>query len=164
LAARAAQSGRARRFKKFDTFLNLRRKLPLSKADRETGKTRLAFEAGEFPYRMRIGEKFYLRQTAPLQVEPLTAQNAAKEIGQGIVVRFEGCDATGQSSAVSASWVLSIGPDRSLISMSLDIGGKPKRTGLIPPPLARDKIRRRADWPRGTCCSLAARLESAQGL
>jgi len=61
---------------------------------------RHAFETGEFPYRTRLSEKFYLRHMEPLQVELLKAQNWVKETGQRIVVLFEGRDAAGKGGTI----------------------------------------------------------------
>ena len=61
---------------------------------------RHAFESGEFPYKTRLSEKFYLRHMEPLQVELLKAQNWVKETGQRIVVLFEGRDAAGKGGTI----------------------------------------------------------------
>jgi len=68
------------------------------RADAET--IRHAFETGEFPYRSRLSEKFYLQHMAPLQVELLKAQSWVKETGQRIVVLFEGRDAAGKGGTI----------------------------------------------------------------
>ena len=68
------------------------------RADSET--IRHAFETGEFPYRSRLSEKFYLQHMQPLQVELLKAQNWVKETGQRIVVLFEGRDAAGKGGTI----------------------------------------------------------------
>ncbi len=69
-----------------------------TRADSET--IRHAFETGEFPYRSRLSEKFYLQHMQPLQVELLKAQNWVKETGQRIVVLFEGRDAAGKGGTI----------------------------------------------------------------
>jgi polyphosphate kinase 2 len=68
------------------------------RADSET--IRHAFETGEFPYRSRLSEKFYLQHMQALQVELLKAQNWVKETGQRIVVLFEGRDAAGKGGTI----------------------------------------------------------------
>ena len=68
------------------------------RADSET--IRHAFETGEFPYRSRLSEKFYLQHMQQLQVELLKAQNWVKETGQRIVVLFEGRDAAGKGGTI----------------------------------------------------------------
>jgi polyphosphate kinase 2 len=68
------------------------------RADSET--IRHAFESGEFPYRSRLSEKFYLLHMQPLQVELLKAQSWVKETGQRIVVLFEGRDAAGKGGTI----------------------------------------------------------------
>jgi polyphosphate kinase 2 len=68
------------------------------RADSET--IRRAFETGEFPYRTRLSEKFYLEHMLPLQVELLKAQNWIKETGQRVVVLFEGRDAAGKGGTI----------------------------------------------------------------
>jgi polyphosphate kinase 2 len=68
------------------------------RADSET--IRHAFESGEFPYRSRLSEKFYLQHMQALQVELLKAQSWVKESGQRIVVLFEGRDAAGKGGTI----------------------------------------------------------------
>ena len=68
------------------------------RADSET--IRHAFETGEFPYRSRLSEKFYLLHMQALQVELLKAQSWVKETGQRIVVLFEGRDAAGKGGTI----------------------------------------------------------------
>jgi polyphosphate kinase 2 len=61
---------------------------------------RHAFETGEFPYRSRLGTKFYEQQMAELQVELLKLQNWVKETGERIIVLFEGRDAAGKGGTI----------------------------------------------------------------
>ncbi len=68
------------------------------RADSET--IRHAFETGEFPYRSRLSERFYLQHMQALQVELLKAQSWVKETGQRIVVLFEGRDAAGKGGTI----------------------------------------------------------------
>jgi len=54
---------------------------------------RLAFENGEYPYKVKLGRKTYEEQKALLQAELLKVQHWAQETGQKFVLLFEGRDA-----------------------------------------------------------------------
>ncbi len=84
-SARAAEAGAARR---------------LADIRRDRDSIRRFFETGEYPYKQKIGRKFYQRQKKELQIELLKVQEWVKANGRRIVILFEGRDAAGKGGTI----------------------------------------------------------------
>lgn len=60
----------------------------------------LNYNAGSYPYKVRMRRDAYERQKAQLQVELLKAQAWVKEAGEKVVILFEGRDAAGKGGTI----------------------------------------------------------------
>jgi polyphosphate kinase 2 len=69
-------------------------------ADAAASPLQVAFEAGEYPYAVKLGRRRYERQKALLQAELLKVQLWAQETGQKFVLIFEGRDAAGKGGTI----------------------------------------------------------------
>ncbi len=67
---------------------------------RDPDAIRRAFETGEYPYQTRMPSKDYEANMLELQVELLKAQRWIKEVGERIVMMFEGRDAAGKGGTI----------------------------------------------------------------
>ena len=67
---------------------------------RDRDSIRRFFETGEYPYKQKIGRKFYERQKRELQIEMLKVQEWVKATGRKIVILFEGRDAAGKGGTI----------------------------------------------------------------
>lgn len=74
--------------------------LTLSQIRLDPEAIRRNFETGEFPYKKKLSDRYYLKQLESLQTELLKAQTWIKESGQRIVVLFEGRDAAGKGGTI----------------------------------------------------------------
>ena len=61
---------------------------------------RRSFETGDYPYTSKVSEKHYLDRMLPLQAELLKAQAWIKDVGEKIIVLFEGRDAAGKGGTI----------------------------------------------------------------
>ncbi|MEZ5854814.1 MAG: polyphosphate kinase 2 [Hyphomicrobiaceae bacterium] len=74
--------------------------MPVSQRRRDPDAIRRAFESGEYPYQTRLANKDYEAHMAELQVELLKAQRWIKEVGERIILMFEGRDAAGKGGTI----------------------------------------------------------------
>ena len=72
----------------------------LAEIRRDRDSIRRFFETGEYPYKKKIGRKFYERQKKELQIELLKVQEWVKANGRKIVILFEGRDAAGKGGTI----------------------------------------------------------------
>ena len=72
----------------------------LAKMRQEPDAIRELFLTGKYPYHTKIPSRDYERKKAALQVELLKVQRWVKEMGQKVVVLFEGRDAAGKGGTI----------------------------------------------------------------